>query len=170
MANTNSTLVANELATPTVLTESSVSGGFVQIASDNVELVAADFDADGDTIHMVDLPSDAIIHSLKVSTDDLDTSTDVSFNYGIYSTDLATIHDEDFFASLITAQATSRLTELFDEAVTAANRASPGKKLFELAGIATDPGGRLAIVATQTATAASAAAGTFSFQISYSVR
>lgn len=169
MANTNSNIVDIQDGTTTTKLSVAKFGGRVRIAADNFELVAANFDADGDTIHLCNLPVNAVIHSIKVSTDDLDTGATVAFNYGIYSTDLGTIKDEDFFATAVTAQAASTLTEIYDEAAAAGNVAGVGDPLWQNAGDTSDPGGQYAIVATATAANAGAQAGTFAFQILYSI-
>lgn len=169
MANTKSNIVQYQDGTVIPKLDVARFSGRVRIAADNFELAAIDFDADGDTVHLCNLPAHAVIHSIKVGTDDLDSGSTVAFNYGIYSTDLGTIKDEDFYATAVAAQAASRLTEVYDESGTAGNRASAGERIWQNAGDTENPGGEYAIVATATAANAGAQAGTFQFQILYSI-
>jgi hypothetical protein len=173
--NTNSNLVADPNASPTVPNPAGKQYGRVRIAQDAFEVVAADIDADGDTVRLCTLPANARITSIKLANDDLDGASNVAFNVGIYETPSGAgaptiIQDEDYFASAVTMQAAARLTEVFDEAAAAANVADIGKKLYEMAGD-TDAvhDATYDIVLTQTAAASSAQAGTIAFQIEFIV-
>lgn len=169
MANTNSNLIANAVASPVVHPPAGKNYGRVRIAQDAFEVTAADFDADGDTIRLCRIPSNARIISIKIGNDDLDGATDSIFNVGVADPD-GTIRDEDFFATLVTQfQSATRLTELFDEALQAANIDEVGETIWEMLDIASDPGGFFEIVLYQTATAGSAQSGTVAFQIMYAI-
>ncbi len=166
MANTNSDLVANLEASPQVLSPSGKLAGRVRIAVSSVEVTAADFDADGDTIKLASIPSNARINSIKIANDDLDSGADSVFNLGLYDRDGA-IKDEDVYASLVTQlQSAAALTELVNEA---RDIAKHGQRVFEDAGDTDDTDELLDVVMTQTATVAGAVTGTVAFEIEYTV-
>lgn len=174
MANTNSDIVANLVASPPVRNDVSIYGGRMRIAQGAFEVAAADFDADDDTITLCILPSASVVHSIKVANDDLDGATASVFNLGIYDWDrsaraLGNVVDEDYWATLVTQfQAAATLTELVAEA--AWDIANYGTPLWEgPAALSADPGGEYAIVLTQTAAVASAQAGTVAFEIIYTL-
>jgi hypothetical protein len=169
MTNSNSDVHANTISTPAVMNPVGKHGGRVRVVQGAFELTATLFDADGDTVILARLPSNSRITEIKIANDDLDGATASVFNLGIAQTN-GTIDDEDYFASLVTQlQGAIRLTSLFDEAIAAANIADVGKRLWEMAGDSTDPGGMKDIVMYQTATAGSAADGTLAFQIFYTI-
>ena len=173
MANTNSAVASGLLTTSTGLTEVGKNGARVRIAQDVVTLVAADIDADGDTVVLAPLPSNARIIRIYFGADDLDTGTDMAWNIGLYDwtkeDGLGTVIDEDFFASAVATQAVTQLTDVTIEATAAAAHVDLPKRLWEVDGETSDPGGFYAVVATQTAAATGAAAGDMAFQILYCV-
>jgi len=174
MTNLNSTIVSNTLAKPQVFNTKGKIGGRVRIAHDNFELSTADIDS-ADTIVLCYLPSSCIPVNLFLTNDDLDSngSPTLATNVGIYDVDptdgtLGSVADVDAFASAITQlQAAANLTNILQEAATAAQKALIGKRLWEWAGKSSDPGGMLAIVLTISTVAATAVAGTLAFQFGY---
>lgn len=180
MANTNSDLVANRFATPIVHTVVGQIGGRMRIAGGNFEVAAADIDADGDTLRLAILPAHARVWGIFIGGDDVDTSTDLSWNIGLYEpgTDdtapgtlvvTAAADGETLFASAITQQAVLDLglVNLVVEAYATAsvNWLKFGHELWDLAEDTEGAFDTYEIVATQTTAAASAAAGTIAFMI-----
>lgn len=170
MASTNSTEVANHVTQPPTFSEHGRAGGHVVQYKGNFEVAAADFDADGDTAVLALVDWNFRPSSIRLAGDDLDGSTNVAFNVGIYRWDevarsLGAEVDEDFFGSAVSFQSALRLTEVIDEAAAAANVTNVGKTMWELAGLTAVPTGKCAIVLTQSAASASAAAGTIAYEI-----
>lgn len=169
MANTNSNLIANAVASPVVHNPAGKNYGRVRISQDAFEVADGDFDANLDTIKLARIPVNARIISIKVANDDMDSGTDSLVDIGVYNTD-GTIVDQNFFASLLTEFRTAtRLTEYYDEAAAVANIDEIGETLWEMLDVASDPGGFYDIVMTQTAAITTDIAATIGFQILYSV-
>ena len=148
MGTKNSDLVANFEATPPVL----------RTAHGTVELAAGDSDND-DIVMLAPIPSNATVPQLFVGSDTLGGSC--TFNVGIH-TSSGTVKDEDVFASAVSDEAA-----MADVRFEAANIDTAGKKMYELAGDSTDPGGYYYVSATMAA--AGGTAGTMSFNIHYIV-
>lgn len=180
MANTNSDLVANRFASPIVHTAVGQIGGRMRIAGGNFEVVAADIDADGDTLRLAILPAHARVWGIFIGGDDLDGSTNLNWNIGLYEpgTDstgpgalvvTAATDGEVLFASAITQQAVLNLGSanlITEDWVDGdAKIALFGHELWALAEDAEGLFDTYEIVATQATAAASAAAGTFAFMI-----
>lgn len=165
MANTNGTLYGNQIATPPVFADAYEAGGRVRSVVDTFEIVAADFDADGDTLKLYRLPAEARIQAIKVANDDLDSATNMAINIGVYDVD-GNVKDEDAYASAVTQfQAAAGFTDLAFEARAIENVNS---QLWADAGdteASHDP--EYDIVITLNAAAATAQAGTVSFIIEY---
>lgn len=169
MTNVNSTLVANFEAEPRVKSPVGQLGGRVRCAQGTLTIPENGYDADGDTLMLAPIPSNARILSIKIGNQDVDSGTDSAFNLGIYDSEGA-VKDEDYFASAVTQfRAAARLTELFDEALQDANIADVGKELWEMAGDTEDPGGHYYIAITETATFTEVADAVISFQILYAI-
>ena len=169
MTTTNSDLIANTVASPIVHNPAGKHYGRVRISQGAFEVTGTDFDADGDIIRLARLPVNVRVISIKIGNDDLDSGTDSAFNVGVQRPD-GTIEDEDFFATGVTQmRATARLTELYDEAETAANRDEVGETLWEMLDIASDPGGFYDICLYQTAAVSSPITATVNFQIMYAI-
>ena len=105
------------------------------------------------------IPSNAAVPSLFVGSDTFGGSC--TFNVGIYKTD-GTVKDEDVFATDV-ADAAAMADVRFE----AANIDTASKKMYELAGDTTDPGGYYYIAVTMSA--AGGTAGTLSWNITYVV-
>jgi len=158
MGTKNSDLVANFEATPQVLNSSGLLHGVIRVAQGTIELAAGDSDND-DIVMLAPIPSNATVPQLFVGSDTLGGSC--TFNVGIH-TSSGTVKDEDVFASAVSDEAA-----MADVRFEAANIDTAGKKMYELAGDSTDPGGYYYVSATMAA--AGGTAGTMSFNIHYIV-
>jgi hypothetical protein len=156
MGTKNTDLVANFEATPSVANNAAELHGVLRTAHGTVELAAGDSD-DNDIVMLAPIPSNAAVPSLFIGSDTLGGSC--TFNVGIYKTD-GTVKDEDVFASTV-ADAAAMADVRFE----AANIDTAGKKMYELAGDTTDPGGYYYIAATMAADGGTI--GTMSWNITY---
>ena len=163
MSNTNSPQITNIEAVPFVANDNRKYNAVVRQSADNFEVTGANFDADGDTIKLCRLPGHAIVSSIFVRSDDLDTGTDSAPNLGLYKTN-GDIVDEDLFADADDfGQAADKAgTELRLEV---ADISGLNKPLWELAGAASEVDGEAEydLVLTQTATVSGAQDGTVAF-------
>jgi hypothetical protein len=158
MGTKNTDLVANFEATPQVKNNAAELHGVLRTAHGTVELASGDSD-DNDIVMLAPIPSNAAVPSLFIGSDTLGGSC--TFNVGIYTSG-GTVKDEDVFASLV-ADAAGMADVRFE----AANIDTASKKMYELAGDTTDPGGHYYIAATMAADGQTA--GTMSWNISYVV-
>ena len=158
MTTKNTDLVANHLASPQVLNDAAELGGALRVACGTVELAAGD-STDNDVVLLAPISSKATIHQLFVGSDALGGSC--TFNVGVYNYD-ETVADEDCFATLVADEAA--MADVRHEVATIN---TVGQKLWEIAGLSSDPGGMLYIAMTFAATGGTA--GTVSFNISYAI-
>lgn len=165
MANSNSNIITDLDASPSRKVKVGKLGGRIRCAVDSFEVLGADIDADGDTVKLCRLPSNAIPLSVVMHYDALGTNS--AFNVGLYTTD-GTLVDEDAFASAETTSAAGGTTANLLAEAGAVPVAMIGKELWEWAGAAADPGGHYDIVLTQTATVTDAD-GTVGFVIQYAI-
>ena len=168
MAETSSNLITNTDATPPVLNSVSKAGGRMRVMSDAFEVASDDIDADGDIIRLCRLPSNAVVHSIKLYSDDLGSSGTV--DCGIYAAGGTTATNDEVFATAfdISGQVTNG-SELRFEAGDATSLASVGKKLYELLAtpLTTDP--QVMYDICLTVETACASAGTVGFVVQYTV-
>ena len=158
MGTKNTDLVANFEATPQVQNNAAELHGVLRTAHGTVELAAGDSDND-DIVMLAPIPSNAAVPSLFIGSDTFGGSA--TFNVGIYTTD-GSVKDEDVFATDV-ADAAAMTDVRFE----AANIDTAGKKMYELAGDTSDPGGYYYIAVTFSA--AGGTIGTLSWNISYVV-
>ena len=158
MTTKNTDLVANFEATPPVLNNAAELAGVVRTAHGSVELAAGD-STDNDIVMLAPIPSNAAVPQLFVGSDTFGGSC--TFNVGLYKTD-GTVKDEDVFASSVADAAA-----LTDVRFEAADLNTGSKKLWELAGDSTDPGGYFYVAITFNATGGTA--GTLAWNINYVV-
>jgi hypothetical protein len=158
MTTKNTDLVANFEATPQVANSAAELAGVLRTAHGSVELAAGD-STDNDIVMLAPIPSNAAVPTLFVGADDLGGSC--TYNVGIYKTD-GTVKDEDVFATAVADDAA-----LADVRFEVANIDTSRKKMWELAGDSTDPGGYFYIAVTFAATGGTA--GTMAWNISYVV-
>ncbi len=172
MGTFNSDLMANTAASPAVMNEVANAGGRVRVAQGQVEVDASAEAQAGDILRLARLPVNAVIKSVKIGNDDLDSGTTSVMEVGIYDKD-GNAKDADIFASASQQlRAAARLTELFDESAAGAAGAvggvgNTGKRLWQLAGDAENPGGEYDICITHTA--ACDQDGTIAYQIEYTI-
>lgn len=177
MANTNSSLIAaydstdgaNQFVSPRE------TGGRVRVASGTVNVIAADFENAGDTIVLCRLPHNAQMLSLKIAANDMDGGSHSLVDIGIYPAGVnavASAVDADCYVTDTTDfQTLTLLTEYRFEAIAAAPGTNATRKLWQDAGVASDPGPRqYDIVMTQAyATVGSPVTADVSFIIQYVV-
>ena len=158
MTTRNTDLVANTLASPQVLNDAAELHGVLRVAAGTAELLAGD-STDNDVVLLAPISSKATIHSLKIGSDTLGGSC--TFNVGVHNYD-GTVADEDCFATLVADDAA--MADVRHEVATIN---TVGQKLWEIAGLSSDPGGNLYVSITFNATGGTA--GTLSWNISYAV-
>ena len=100
MANVNTDIVTNFVATPQVKNDSQQLHGVKRIAQGTIALAAGDLSA-SDTVMLAPVPTNASISSIKLFNDDLDSGTTMTTDVGLYSTAIAAV-DDDAYASAIT--------------------------------------------------------------------
>jgi hypothetical protein len=158
MGTKNSDLVANYEATPQVANDAALLHGVVRVAQGTIALAAGDSDND-DVVMLAPIPSNAVVSQLTIGSDTLGGSC--TFNVGIY-TSAGVVKDEDVFATAV-ADAGAMADVRFE----AADINTAGKKMWELAGDSSDPGGVFYVAATMAADGGTA--GDMSFNIHYVV-
>ena len=156
MGTKNTDLVANFEATPQIPNNAAELHGVLRVAQGTVELAAGDSD-NNDIVMLAPIPSNASVPQLFIGSDTLGGSC--TFNVGIYTT-AGAVKDEDVFATAV-ADAGAMADVRFE----AANIDTAGKKMYELAGDSTDPGGYYYIAATMAADGGTI--GTMSWNITY---
>ena len=158
MTTLNTDLVANHLASPQVLNDAAELHGVLRVACGTAELAAGD-STDDDVVLLAPISSKATISQLFVGSDTFGGSC--TFNVGVHNYD-GTVADEDCFATAV-ADAAAMTDVRFE----AANIDTASKKMWELAGDSSDPGGNYYVAATMAA--AGGTAGTMSWNIHYIV-
>lgn len=169
--------LTNLTAAPRVLLSNKI--GAVKVCIDKIELATTSIDEIGDIITIGSIPSNAIIKSIKVYNDDLDSHGTplLAADVGLYYTGIGgnqkkdgnvfgTVVDADCFATAITTlQAANVLgVEVMNEVK---NIDDITKEAWEIGGLTVDCGGLLALGLTVTAVAATAAAGGVTIVIEY---
>ena len=164
MSNANSDLVTNFVAVPQVLNPAQQLHGVKRIAQGTIALAVGDIGAN-DTVMLAPIPSNASIASIKIFNDDLDSSTVITADVGLYKQDL-TVVDADAYASAITdlRAAVKTGTEVAFEA---RDINKMGQKVWQDAGLSSDPA--LTYFVGIGFPAAGDQAGDLSFIIEYTV-
>ncbi len=158
MTTKNTDLVANFEATPQVANSAAELAGVLRTAHGSVELAAGD-STDNDIVMLSPIPSNAALPTLFVGSDTFGGSC--TFNVGVYKTD-GTVKDEDVFATSV-ADAGAMTDVRFE----VADLNTGSKKLWELAGDSTDPGGYFYVAITFNATGGTG--GSLNWNINYIV-
>jgi hypothetical protein len=132
-----STLVTNADATPAVLNNPRVDGGYERIEVSTVAITSGDTTAS--TYRMFRVPSNAVMTDLRIYSPDIGTTTIADI--GLYRTakDGGAVQDADFFASALSLKdgALNGVDVLHEAAVfTIANS---GKELWDALGLTSDP-------------------------------
>ncbi|MAN64595.1 MAG: hypothetical protein CMI60_21910 [Parvibaculum sp.] len=158
MGTANSTLVTNFEASPPAMNDVSNLHGVMRVAQGTVVVAAGDSD-DNDILMLAPIPSNATVPHIFVGSDTLGGSN--TFNVGIYTT-AGVVVDEDIFATTV-----ADAGAMADVRHEASNINTVGKKMYEIAGASTDPGGYYYIAITMAA--AGGTEGDLSFIIHYCV-
>ena len=164
MANVNTDLVTNFVAIPQVLNSAQQLHGVKRVATGTIALAAGDLSAN-DTVMLAPIPSNASITSIKLFNDDLDSSTVITADVGLYKQDLSVV-DADAYASAITdlRAAVKTGTEVAFEA---RDINKMGQKVWQDAGLSSDPATTYFVGISFPA--AGDTAGDLSFIIEYTV-
>ncbi len=146
-----STLVTNADATPAVLNNPRVDGGYERIEVSTVAITSGDTTAS--TYRMFRVPSNAVMTDLRIYSPDIGTTTIADI--GLYRTakDGGAVQDADFFASALSLKdgALNGVDVLHEAAVfTIANS---GKELWDALGLTSDPSVFYDVALTLTADA-----------------
>ena len=158
MTTRNTDLVANALASPQVFNDAAELHGVLRTACGTAELLAGD-STDNDVVLLAPISSKASISTLLIGSDTLGGTC--TFNVGVHNYD-GTVADEDAFATSVADAAA--MTDVRHEVATIN---TVGQKLWEIAGLSSDPGGLLYVSITFAATGGTA--GTLSWNINYVV-
>ena len=144
-------------------------GGRQRVITGNFEVATTDIDA-SDIIVLARLPANAVVTSIKLSSDALDAGSSLTFDVGIYDENQAVLSldifatDSTIFQSATAAPGTEMRYEF------SSNTDTQGDRLWELGGVSTDPGGLMYDIAiTFVLVAATAAAGTIGYEIFYTI-
>jgi hypothetical protein len=164
MANVNTDIVTNFVTVPQVLNSAQQLHGVKRVAQGTIALAAGDLSA-SDTVMLAPIPSNASITSIKLFNDDLDSSTVITADVGLYKQDLSVV-DADAYASAITdlRGAVKTGTEVAFEA---RDINKMGQKVWQDAGLSSDPA--LTYFVGIGFPAAGDQAGDLSFIIEYTV-
>lgn len=137
VVNTKSTLVTNADATPVVLNNPRVDGGYERVKTATAAL--ANGDSATSTVRMFRVPSNAVMSDLRIYAPDIGTTT--AADVGLYRTaaDGAAVVDADFFAAafVLNAGAVNGVDILHQSGVFSI--ANSGKELWDALGLTTDP-------------------------------
>ena len=168
MANVNTDIVTNFVATPQVKNDSQQLHGVKRIAQGTIALAAGDLSA-SDTVMLAPVPTNASISSIKLFNDDLDSngSPSLAANVGLYYEN-GTVLDEDCYATAITTLQAAE-TSGAEVAFEARNVNAVSNFAWEDGGLSSDPGGALRIALTMSNAAATAAAGDVTLIVTYVV-
>ena len=164
MANVNTDIVTNFVATPSVKNDSQQLHGVKRIAQGTIALASGDLSAT-DTVMLAPIPTNASVSSIKLFNDDLDSGTTMTTDVGLYTTAIVAV-DDDAYASAIT-DLRGAVTTGTEVAFEARNINAMGQKVWQDAGQSSDPGGYYYVALTFDA--AGDTAGDLSFVIEYTV-
>lgn len=173
MATKKSNLILNAETEPVVLNDGALEGGVSRNKTGTVELLTGEL-VPGQTVELLDLPPNAVVRKITLYNDDLDSdgTPTLTADVGLYTVDendLVVVADIDAYASAITtlqAVNTAGVEVQFE----ARDIDKIEKRVFEDAGLSAVPeDGLLRLVLTILAGAATAAAGTLSFNVQYTV-
>ena len=164
MANVNTTLITNFEADPQVANAVQELHGVKRVAQGTIALASGDLSA-SDTVMLAPVPTNASITSIKLFNDDLDSGSTITCDVGIFNTS-ATAVDDDAYASAIT-DLRAAVTTGTEVAFEARDINKMGNKVWEDAGVSSDPSGYYYIGLTFDA--AGDTAGDLSFIIEYIV-
>ncbi len=152
-----STQMTNRDATPRVTNNPAAVAGALRGFCATLETVNADSIAS--IYRMVQVPSNAVMHSLRIYSDDVGTTA--AADVGLYDTveNGGAVVDQDFFASAVDIHsgALNGVDILYEAATSGADISDMEKPLWTQLGLATDPKKNYDICLTLTAAADAAA-------------
>ena len=166
--------ITNMIAKPIVVEDR--KRGDSKVVIDKIAVATTSIDEVGDKIFLCAVPSNAIIHSIMLYNDDLDShgTPTLAADVGLYYSGIGsgqdgladTVIDADCFATAITSlQAAvvipSEVRFEVDDIVDIV------KEAWEAGGLSTDPGGLFYIALTLTAVSATPAAGDIVIKVQY---
>ena len=183
--SSNSNLIANNVLVPSVNNDVAESGGRMRMITGTVSVADSEFDATTDVIRICRIPANAVIHNIIISCEDMDGGTDSLADLGVWEvgdTSFATVAtgtavNADCYldGSTIFRAAVAQVDCRFvDGGVNNAQlgNTTAGQRVWEDAGVTTDPGGGMyELVFQQMATVSADGTGPFdiAFQILYTV-
>ena len=166
-----STYITDREATPKVLHNPGQGGiGTSQSAWGYIASVTASLSATS-VIRFVDVPSNAVVHSVLVSSD---AQTAGKFNIGVYRTNgdgglVAAASADSFFTTDLDCASAVIDQECVMKATSGNTIAKRAQPLWQAIGMTTDPGGRLDICATCHTTAVTTGTGAMGILVKYTV-
>ena len=170
MASLSSNLITNLDTVPSVMNDVGKSGGRIRVQTDNFEWVGATLTTAADFARLCRVPTNARLLSAHFWNDTLDGGSSLVIDIGVYPIDSDTAVSSDCIVDGDTSFQSASVaagTELV--ALVAADVTNMGKRMWEVAGLSTDPGGLYDICMTAQVPAGSDATGTVAFRIMYTV-
>ena len=183
--SSNSSLIANNVLVPSVNNDVAVSGGRMRMITGTVAVADSEFDAATDIIRICRIPANAVIHNIIISCEDMDGGTDSLADLGIWEVGdstfitqaTGTAVDLDCYldnSTIFRAAVTQVDCRFVDGGVNGAalGNTTAGQRVWEDAGVATDPGGGMyELVFSQKAAVSADGTGPFdiAFQVIYTV-
>lgn len=166
-----STYITDREATPKVLHNPGQGGiGTAQTAFGYIASVPASLTATS-VIRLVDVPSNAMVSSVKVSSA---AQTAGKFNIGVYRTNtdgglVAAASSDSFFTTDLDCAAAVIDQECVMKATSGNTLAKRNQPLWQAVGMTADPGGRLDICATVHTTDVTTGTGALGVLVTYTV-
>ena len=163
-----STNITDREAVPKVIRNPGQGGtGTAQTAYGYIPSVTASLSATS-VIRLVDLPSNAVVSSIKVSSG---AQTAGKFDIGIYRTnaDGGAAVDQDFFTTDLDCASAVVDQECVMKATSVNTLAKRAQPLWQAIGMSSDPGGRLDLCATVHTTDVTTGTGALGALVTYTV-
>lgn len=157
--------ITNRDSSPRVLNNSDVEGGRMVESVGTVEVTSGD--SIGSTFLMCQIPSNARVSDILVSSDDIGTGT--AGDIGLYQTTAngSAVVDADFFASALSLSGGALLQSIAQHESAVFGVEDLEKTVWEALGLSADPKRNYDVVLTLTA--AADASGTFSLHCRYCI-
>lgn len=168
VVNTKSTAITNADATPIVRTMSGIAKARELVAVGTVEVAATD--SATSVYRFCRIPSNAIVNSIMLFNDDLDSGTAVTFDCGLHktATDGGAALDADVFATAIATAQSANLTGV-QLRFEAADINGVEKRAWELGALTVDPTAEYDVTMTLGGTLTGIQAGTLTLVVRYTV-
>lgn len=167
VANTKSAAITNADATPATFNNSAVVKGQKLMAVGTVETTTDD---DTNSVYrLVRIPSNAVISSIKLFNDDLDSGTSAVFKCGLHQTAAngGAVVDVDLFATAL-ASLQAAVTTGTEIRFAALDVNGVAKRVWELLGLSADTAREYDLTITAT-TVTGLQAGTLTAVVEYAV-